>query len=223
MAGKVIAIAQQKGGAGKTTLAIQLAIAYLAAGKRVTMLDIDPQGSLSAWHALRTAAASETGAVGETSAVGADDGLTVQALSGWRLGNLLSSARRETDYVIIDSPPHAETDAKTAIRLADLAVLPIQPTMLDLWATLPTLELAEAEKTKALMVLNRVPARGRAADAVHAEVKSKKWPLARSRLGNRQAFAASINAGRGVMETARTSAAGKEIEALSKEVARRLR
>lgn len=218
MAGKVIAIAQQKGGAGKTTLAVQLAVAYLAAGKHVAMLDIDPQGSLSAWHALRTGAL-----LGETGAVGDDERLSVQALSGWRLGNLLSSASSEADYVIIDSPPHAETDAKTAIRLADLVLLPIQPTMLDLWATLPTLELAGTEKTKALLVLNRVPARGRAADAVRAEIKAKKWPLAKTRLGNRQAFAASINEGRGVMETARSSAAGKEIEALSKEVARRLR
>ncbi len=211
MAGKVIVIAQQKGGAGKTTLAIQLAVAWQQAGKQVAMLDVDPQGSLAAWRALRD------GTVGE------EDGPLVEALSGWRLGNRLSAAGRDADLVVVDSPPHAETDAKSAIRAADLVVLPIQPTMLDLWATEATLELAEAGKTKALLVLNRVPPRSLAADAVAAEIKSKKWPLARTRLGNRQAFAASVNEGKGVIETSRGSAAGKEIDALAKEIFRKLR
>lgn len=210
MAGKVIVIAQQKGGAGKTTLAIQLAVAWQQAGKQVAMLDVDPQGSLAAWRALRD------------QTVGEDDGPAVEALSGWRLGNRLTSATRDADLVIVDSPPHAETDAKAAIRAADLVVLPIQPTMLDLWATEATLALAAAEKTKALLVLNRMPPRGLAADAVVAEIKSKKWPLAKNRLGSRQAFAASINEGKGVAETARKSPAGKEIDALAKELLRKV-
>ena len=211
MAGKVVVIAQQKGGAGKTTLAIQLAVAWQTAGKRVVMLDVDPQGSLAAWRGLRDRI------------VGEEAGPAVQTLSGWRLGNQLTSVGNDADLVIVDSPPHAETDAKAAIRTADLLVLPIQPTMLDLWATEATLTLAAAEKTKALLVLNRVPPRSLAADAVAAEIKRNKWPLAKRRLGNRQAFAASINEGKGVMETARTSLAGKEIDALSREVLRKLR
>lgn len=211
MAGRVIAISQQKGGAGKTTLAIQLAMAWRVSGKRVAMLDTDPQASLGAWYELRIRV------------LGDDDGLTVTSLSGWRLGNELSAAKRDADYVVIDTPPHAEIDAKTAIRLADLTVLPIQPTMLDLWATRPTLELAETEKTKALLVLNRVPARGLAAEAVKAEIRSRKWPLAKAQLGNRQAFAASIGEGRSVAETAAKTTAGKEIFALSREIPRRLR
>ncbi|MEZ5931880.1 MAG: ParA family partition ATPase [Alphaproteobacteria bacterium] len=211
MPGKVIVIAQQKGGAGKTTLAIQLATAWEQAGKRVAMLDVDPQGSLSAWRGLRDRT------------VGEDTGPSVEALSGWRLVNRLSAAANGADLVVIDSPPHAETDARAAIRTADLVVLPIQPTMLDLWATEATLDIASSEKTQALLVLNRVPPRSLAADAVADEIKSKKWPLARARLGNRQAFAASINEGKGVVETARTSAAGKEIDAVAKEVLRKLR
>ena len=211
MAGKVVLIAQQKGGAGKTTLAIQLAVAWVRAGKNVAMLDVDPQGSLAAWRGLRDRT------------LGEDEGPAVEALSGWRVGNRLASTGRESDLVLVDSPPHAETEAKTAIRAADLVILPIQPTMLDLWATEATLDLAEAEKTKALLVLNRVPPRSLAADAVADEIEKKKWPLARNRLGNRQAFAASINEGKGVIETAHSSAAGKEIDALAKEILRRLR
>ena len=211
MAGKVVVIAQQKGGAGKTTLAIQLAVAWQCTGKQVAMLDVDPQGSLAAWRSLRDNTVSE------------EEGPLVEPLSGWRLGNRLSKTADAADLVVIDSPPHAETDAKAAVRAADLVLLPIQPTMLDLWATAATLELAAAEKTQALLVLNRVPPRSLTADAVAAEIKRRKWPAARARLGNRQAFAASINDGKGVIETARTSPAGREIEALSKEVLRKLR
>ncbi|MGH1480864.1 MAG: ParA family partition ATPase [Geminicoccales bacterium] len=211
MAGKVIAVSQQKGGVGKTTLAIQLAMAWRKSGKRVAMLDVDPQGSLCTWYGMRTDLHGE------------DEGLTVKSLSGWRLGNELSAAKWSADYILIDTPPHAETDAKTAIRLANLVILPIQPTMLDLFATKPTLDLADVEKTKALLVLNRVPARGLLADAVKAAIKANKWPLAKAQLGNRQAFAASIGEGRGVAETAPRTMAGKEISALSREILRQIR
>jgi chromosome partitioning protein len=212
MTGAVISIAQQKGGAGKTTLAIQLAIAWLAKGKRVAMLDIDPQGSLAAWAALRRVRLGEPGAAP-----------AVQSLSGWRLGNEVPALRRSYDLVLIDSPPHAETDAKTAIRQADLVLLPCQPNALDVWATEPTLSFAQDNRTAALLVLNRVPARSRAAEAIQAAIAEKGWPLAKARLGNRQAYAASINEGQGVAELAPASPAGQEIEALAKEVARKLR
>ena len=211
MATKVIVIAQQKGGVGKTTLAIQLAVAWQQAKKAVAMLDVDPQGSLTAWRKLRDVS------------LGEETGPSVEAISGWRLGNRLSAASRGADLVIVDSPPHAETDAKTAIREADLVVLPIQPTMLDLFATEGTLDLAKSENTKALLVLNRVPPRSLAAEAVVGEIMARKWPLARTPLGNRQAFAASINEGKGVFETARQSVAAMEIEALASEILRKLR
>jgi chromosome partitioning protein len=124
--------------------------------------------------------------------------------------------------VLIDNPPHAETDARSALRAADLALLPCQPNALDLWASQTTLELAQAARTEALLVLNRVPARGLAADAIRAEIEQQRWPLAAASLGNRQAFAASIAAGRGVAETTPKSPAGLEVTALAHEVLARL-
>jgi chromosome partitioning protein len=207
----VISIAQQKGGAGKTTLAVQLGIAWLVAGKRVAMLDIDPQASLFTWFNLRRRRLGDQAG-----------GLVVQGLSGWRLGAELRRLRQEFDHILVDSPPHAETDAKTAIREADLVLLPCQPNALDVWATKATLEFAQSDRTDALLVLNRVPPRGRAADLIRAEIGAAGWPLAAASLGNRQAFAASIGEGRGVAETAPGSAAGQEIRALAEEVLARL-
>jgi chromosome partitioning protein len=211
MAGAVVSIAQQKGGAGKTTLAIQLGIAWLTEGRRVAMLDIDPQASLFSWFNLRRRRLGD-----------AASGLMVQGLSGWRLGGELGRLRRDFDLVLVDTPPHAETDARSALRAADVALVPCQPNALDLWASKATLDLAAAVGTEALMVLNRVPARSRAAEAVRAEIAAERWPVAVASLGNRQAFAASIAAGQGVAESAPGSAAGQEIKALAAEVAGRL-
>ncbi len=211
MAGAILGIAQQKGGAGKTTLAAQLGVALSAQGKRVAMLDIDPQASLSAWFDLRRRRLGDDAT-----------GLIVQGLSGWRLGTELRRFREEFDVVLVDSPPHAESDAKAAVRHADLALLPCQPSRLDVWATFRSLEFTAGEKSRALMVLNRVPSRGRAAAAVRAEIEANGWPLANSTLGNRQAFAASIGEGRGVVETAPKSPAAQEIVALADEVMARI-
>ncbi len=211
MTGAVVSIAQQKGGAGKTTLAVQLGVAWLTMGKRVAMLDIDPQASLFTWFNLRRRRQGD------------DEGsLMVQGLSGWRLGGEVGRLRREFELVLIDNPPHAETDARSALRAADLALLPCQPNVLDLWASKTTLELAEAARTEALLVLNRVPARGLAAAAIRAEIEQQRWPLATASLGNRQAFAASIALGQGVAESAPKSPAGVEIAALAAEVLGRL-
>lgn len=207
MAGRVISVAQQKGGAGKTTLVIQLGIAWVAAGRRVAMLDIDPQASLFAWfNRRRRRVGDEAG------------GLVVQGLSGWRLGSELRQFRSAFDCVLIDSPPHAETDTRTAIREADLTLVPCQPNDLDLWASEATMELARAGGNDALLVLNRVPARSRAADRIRGEIEAASWPLAATTLGNRQAFAASIGEGRGITESAPKSLAGQEIAALADEV-----
>ena len=211
MAGAIVSVAQQKGGAGKTTLVVQLGVAWLAMGRRVAMLDIDPQASLFAWFNVRRRRLGD-----------GRDGLLVQGLSGWRLGSELRRLRGEFDLILVDSPPHAESDARAAIREADLALVPCQPNALDVWASAPTLELAQKAQTEALLVLNRVPPRGRAAEQMRHEIAAQRWPLAAALLGNRQAFAASIGEGRGVAESAPRSAAGQEISALADEGLARL-
>ena len=115
------------------------------------MLDIDPQHSLTRWHQLRAAHNPAPAA------------LTFSDLSGWRLGAELDRLRREHDVVLVDTPPVIDSDARRAIRGADLVMVPVQPSAPDLWAAEGTLKLAREEKRPACVVLNRVAASGKAA------------------------------------------------------------
>jgi len=200
---KVITIAQQKGGAGKTTVAAHLAVALAQKGNRVAVLDIDPQGSLSHWHEIREKRYGE----GYT-------GLTCIAVSGWRVGSEVSRMRKQCDFIIIDSPPHTETEARTAIRAADLIIIPVQPSPTDLWATKPTLDLAKAEKVPVKVLLNRVPANSKLALKVAQELDC----LAETTLGNRVLFASSLMEGRAATEVDPNSTAANEVKSLVKEV-----
>jgi len=200
---KVITIAQQKGGAGKTTMAAHIAVALSQKGNRVAIVDIDPQGSLSYWHRLREEKFGE----GYT-------GLIFNALSGWRVGSEVARLRKQCDFIVIDSPPHTETEARTAIRSADLIIIPVQPSPTDLWATKATLDLAKAEKIPVRVVLNRVAANSRLAQKIAAELPE----LAETTIGNRVLFAASLLEGKCATEIDPGSPAAQEIKALVKEI-----
>jgi chromosome partitioning protein len=209
MTSKVLTVAQQKGGAGKTTLVAHLAVAYAAAGKSVAAVDIDPQQSLSAWYRLREETLGDAGA-----------GLLVSQIKGWRSRGEVAALARDHDLVLIDSPPHAETEARIAIRAANLVLVPVQPSPMDVWATRATLELAAAEKVPALLVLNRVPPRANLTDEMAAEAGRLGAKIAEARIGNRVAFASALAAGRAVGESHPRSPAAQEIAALAEEVLR---
>jgi chromosome partitioning protein len=196
----IIAVAQQKGGAGKSTLASNLAVALLQAGQRVALLDTDPQASLTRWHALRPARSAR---------------LIFDSPSGWRVTGALDKLRRSTDVIVMDTPPHADTDSRIAIRGADLVLIPLQASLPDLWASEATIALAEAEKREHRLVLNRLPASGRLRDVVMEELARRKTPVMAETLGNRSAYAAAFALGQGVTESAARSPAADEIRALA--------
>jgi len=206
MAGQIITIAQQKGGAGKTTLAAHLALA--CAGKRsVSVIDIDPQGSLAAWFRLREQQAGTSGAA-----------LDVAAVTGWRVSGEVERQARSHDIVLIDSAPHAETEARLAVRASSLVLIPVQPSPMDVWATRATLELARQERVPALLVLNRVPSRANLTQIMAAKLAELGAPVAATKIGNRVALAAALAEGQGILEAAPGSRAAEEITALAAEV-----
>lgn len=197
----VITVAQQKGGAGKTTLAANLAAA-MAGTRRVALLDIDPQHSLARWHALRMARSVPPAA------------LHLSDVAGWRLAGELERLRREFDAVLVDSPPQIDTDARRAIRGADLVVVPVQPSPPDIWAAEGTMKLAADEKRPACLVLNRVAAGSRMRDTTDAELRARGMIVLPTSLGNRTAFSHAFAEGLGVTEAAPRSQAAAELRAL---------
>ncbi len=201
----IITVAQQKGGAGKTTLAANLAAAW-SGQLRVALLDIDPQRSLSRWYGLRTKAAKAHGAV------------HLSEVAGWRLAAELDRLRKSHDIVIIDSPPQIATDAKLAIRGADLVLVPMQPSMPDLWAAEGTLALALEEKRPVRVMLNRAAASGSLRAKVEAALAASGAACLASSLGNRVGFANAFALGLGVSETAPKSLAAQELAAVVAEI-----
>ncbi len=198
----VITIAQQKGGTGKTTLAANIGAA-LAATRRVALLDIDPQHSLTRWHALRPPSAA---------------GLSCVDVSGWRVARELDRMRATYDVVVIDSPPQIDTDARLAIRGANLVLVPVQPSPPDLWAAEGTLKLAAAEKRRAALVLNRLPSSGKLRDIMTKQLRAAGTPLLAAAIGNRTGFATAFAEGLGVTEAAPRSIAANELRALLTEL-----
>ncbi len=208
MTAKIITIAQQKGGAGKTTLAIHLSVSWSLAGKSVALIDIDPQGSVRAWDQVRN------------HHFGADMPAfpDVRSITGWRTAAEVDRLRRDFDFIVIDSPPHAETESRIAVRAADLVIIPCQPSPIDLWATKPIIDLAVREDTPTMTVLNRVPPRANITDQIKNKASQLDTILAKTIVGNRVAYASTLQNGLGVSEGAKSSSAAREIEALAKEV-----
>ncbi|MDT7953513.1 MAG: ParA family partition ATPase [Acetobacteraceae bacterium] len=198
----VITVAQQKGGSGKTMLAANLA-AWLAAGKTTALLDIDPQHSLVQWHRLRQAHDPAPASV------------TLSDVSGWRLAGELDRLRREHEFVLIDTPPVIDSDARRAIRGADLVVVPMQPSAPDLWAAEGTLKLAADEKRPVCIVLNRIAAAGRQLATMQAMLQERGLAVLPSGLGNRAAFSQAFARGLGVTEAAPRTPAAAELQALA--------
>jgi len=206
MSAKIVTIAQQKGGAGKTTVVAQLAATYASQKKNVALVDIDPQASLTSWFAERKRTQGE------------DNRIVLSSVGGWRLKNELDRLQQDFDVILVDAPPHAQTEANIAIRYADLLVIPVQPSPMDVWATDPTFKQAKKEKTAATVLLNRVPPRGKLLDKIKAMLEEDERPMLNATLGNRVAFAASMIDGLGVIESEKRSLAAKEIKTLAQEI-----
>ncbi|MCB1497905.1 MAG: ParA family protein [Bauldia sp.] len=210
MPGVIITIAQQKGGSGKTTVAAHLAVALGTRDKSVAIVDVDPQGSLGEWFERREERLGEEGI-----------DLEFRTASGWGARREARNLARHHDFVVVDTPPKSDIEMRPAIEIADLVVVPLQPTPVDLWATEPTLQMVAKEGNEALLVLNRVVRRALLTAEMADATGGLGYRVARAQLGNRVAFPSSMGSGSTVIETDPNGIAAEEVRALAKEVARR--
>jgi chromosome partitioning protein len=201
----VITVAQQKGGAGKSMIAANLAAA-MATDRRVCLLDIDPQRSLKRWHEIRLRHGKPLSAI------------SFSDVSGWRLRTELERLVTNHDALIVDTPPQVDTEAKLAIRGAHLVLVPLQPNPPDLWAAEGTVKLAKTEKRPTRLVLNRTPAASKLRSLVEKDAAAAGYVVLASTLGNRAGFANAFAQGLGVTEASPKSQAAREILALLREI-----
>jgi len=196
---KTVAILSQKGGTGKTTLSLHLAVAAQQAGHVAVVIDLDPQASAAGWKDSRQ---NETPIV-----------ISVPAA---RLSQTLQAATNGgADLVVLDTAPHSGEVALAAAEAADLVLIPCRPGILDLRAIGTTVRVVKLAGKPAYVVLNTVPPRAsnvladaRAAVAVHG---LNVAPVA---LQQRAAYAHSLTVGQTAQEYEREGKAAEEIAAL---------
>lgn len=205
MAGKILTLAQQKGGSGKTTLALSLAVEGVYRGLSVAVVDTDPQGSLGRWFLTRL------------ERLDAPD-LEMSTASAWGVGYEVAKLAQTHDLVIVDTPPKADSDLRPALRAADLVVVPVAASHVDLWATEGVLDLAARESRPALLVLNRARKGTRLTAEIAADLASREGICARSLLAHRVGYAEATGLGKSVRELPRARAAQDEVEALFDEI-----
>lgn len=194
-----IALISQKGGVGKTTLAIHLATAYAALGKQCLLVDLDPQTSAAEWKDARQA-----------------EHPYVMAVPSSRLSKTLETARENgADVVILDTAPHSEGTALEAARAADLILVPCQPSIMDLRAMRKTADVLNYLKKPTFAVLNEVAPQGTVADEAAKAIKAQfGMPVCPVRLGQRVAFNRCLLGGQTAQEYEPGGKAAQEIEVL---------
>ena len=182
---RTIALIAQKGGVGKTTIAIHLATAFSAQNMATLLLDLDPQASATEWKDHR-----------------AEEFPTVLSIQPSRLTKVVEEARSiGTEILILDTAPHSESTALEAARVADLILVPCQPTIMDLRAMSKTANLLKLVGTPAYAILNSVPHQGAVAtEAADAIASDFRMPVAPVRFGLRVAYNRSLITGQAAQE-----------------------
>lgn len=207
--GKVISFTNQKGGSGKTTLSANLAVLWSNSGYKVAVIDADAQNSLTYWLEARKKYYGED-----------DIGITSYNFDVRNLKEEIKQIKSKYNFIIIDSPPSITFNTIQIIKASDRVFVPVQPSPLDLMATVPFLNLVKQEKKNPIIFLNRVMPRARLTDAMILRLRYAGAKIARSRISSKVLFAETFSVGRGVIDISVTSDAAKEIINAGNEIIR---
>ena len=203
---RTIAIVSQKGGSGKTTLALHLAVASAAAGHNTAVIDLDPQASAANWSDRR-----------------GDELPVVLSAHASRLPQEISRVREiGGEMLYVDTAPHSDSAALEAARTADLVLIPCRPAILDLEAITNTLNFLRTTGTPVLVVLNAVAATGQDSRLAEQALSAHQVETCPVRLGRRVAFARALVGGQAAQEFQPDGKAAHEIRSLHSFVLRRL-
>jgi chromosome partitioning protein len=203
----IISVQNQKGGVGKTTLAIHISYALSVMPARVLLVDADPQGSARDWATARQD----------------EPPFTVVGLDRPTIHRDLPNMAKNYDHVVIDGPPRVSELARSAIAAADLVLIPVQPSPYDVWAAQEVIDLIKEasvfkEKLKSVFVINRKIANTAIGRDVLIALAEFDLPIMRSQVCQRVPFAESAATGQTVLETDPKGQAAKEIIALTQEI-----
>ena len=211
MLSKVITISQQKGGTGKTTLAVHLAMAFIKYHNlKVAVIDTDPQGSLGKWFMIRTEKKVS------------NENLTFKTASLWGAQYEAKTLKNDHDIVIIDTPPKIESDARPSIEAADLVLIPMAASHVDFWATGAIVEIAKKANKKILAQINRSSQRSKLIDKTKNFIKSLDLKSTETIIGNRQIYTSSMGEGKTAVEKQKKGNAVDEIKNLSDQILNQL-
>ena len=206
----IVALLNQKGGVGKTTLALHLAGCWAGKGRRVVVVDADPQGSALDWSEQRAREALPRlfGVLG---------------LARETLHRELPAIAADADHVIVDGAPRTAGVARSALLAADLVLIPATPSPFDGWASAEMLRLLDEARVfrpglAARMVLNRCAARTVIARETAEALADHDPPVLAARIGQRIVFADAARTGRLAEELDPGCLAAAEIAAMATEV-----
>jgi chromosome partitioning protein len=205
---KVIAILNQKGGSGKTTIATHLARALQLDGADILLIDSDPQGSARDWAAVRE-----------------DQPVPVVGIDRPTIDRDLKQVARK-DLVVIDGAPQAADLAISAIKAADLVLIPVQPSPYDIWATADLVDLVKQRiemtdgRLKAAFIVSRAIKGTRIGAEVAEALAGYGLPVLETRITQRVSYPGTAAIGKTVLDTDQDVEAAREIRALATEIRR---